>query len=162
MICTQIRYHPHQVLCDTILGLYRELNDLQSSGPDDPLRLVRSATLKQVLGLFDEVINSNYSLQDESIPIIDLALPAPPCSFCGGELFGAVFYCNNSCLRDDAPRDSADRNILICSLCFIDGRACRCGSMTPYRIQPLDGLIELRKNIFDLLHPPDENGRTSP
>jgi hypothetical protein len=117
----------------------------------------KSGTLERGLRLLDEVIRSSYCSQDESLPLIELTLPPPPCSFCGGELFRTVFCCTDSCIRDGATSGSVDSKILICNLCFADGRACRCGSMTPNRLQPLAGLIELRTNIVTLLGLTDEN-----
>lgn len=151
-ICSKIRHRPHQILCDTILKLYEELVNLKKSQESDPLVLsAKSGTLERAFNLLDEVIESSCCPEDESLPLIELTLPPPPCSFCGGELFRTVFCCTNSCVCDDATGGSADRKILICDHCFIDGRCCCCGSMTPYRLHPLDMLIELRRNVTDLL-----------
>lgn len=151
-ICARIRYHPLQILCNTVLKLHEELAHLKRSQPNDPVVSLsaKSETLKRGFRLLDAVISSSYYSQDESLPLIKLS-PPPPCSFCGGELFRTAFRCTDSCARDDATSESMGSKILICNLCFVDGRACRCGSMTPYRLQPLDGLIELRTNIAELL-----------
>lgn len=156
-ICAPVRYHPHQMICGTVLNLYEELCNLRQSHPDDPSCSAKSETLKRWLSLLDEVISSSHCSQDELLPTIDLASPAPPCSFCGGEIFRTVFRCTRSCVRDDAASDSVGWRILICSHCFVDGRACRCGSMEPYRIQPLDRLIELRAKVAVLLGVSDES-----
>jgi len=157
-ICTKTRYHPHQILCSTVVKLHEELLNLKRSQTNDPSSLsAKSGTLERVLRLLDEVINSSYCPQDELLPVIELTLPPPPCSFCGGEIFRTVFCCTDSCIRDGATGGSADCKVLICNHCFIDGRACRCGSMTPYRTQPLDRLIELRENVANLLGLSDEN-----
>ena len=158
-VCTKIRYHPHQILCNTVLELHRELFNLKQSQPNDlSLFSAKSGTLKRAFALLDEVVKSSYCLQDELLPLIKLSTPPPPCSFCGGELFRTVFRCKDSCVRDDAISGSVDCKILICNLCFIDGRACRCGSMEPSRLQPLAELIELRENVVDLLGLSDDHG----
>jgi hypothetical protein len=83
--------------------------------------------------------------------MIVLGSPHPSCSFCGGELFRTAFRCTGSCVRNDAIDDVVDSKIILCNLCFVDGRGCRCGSMTPYRLQPLEGLVNLRTRIADML-----------
>lgn len=155
-ICARIRHHPHRILCDTVRQLHEELANLKQSQPSDlTLFSEKSRILERGFRLLDEVINSSYCSQDELLPLIGLTLQ-PPCSFCGGELFRTVFRCADSCTCDDTTGGSVDSKILICNLCFVDGRACRCGSMKPYRLQPLEGLIELRTNIADLLGLTDE------
>ena len=155
-ICSRIRYQPHQILCNTVLNLYEEMRIIQQSQPDDPSLSAKVVILKRGLSLLDEAIGSSYCSQDESLPFIKLAPPIPYCSFCGGELFRTVFGCTELCVRDGAPDDSVNCKILICSQCFIDGRSCRCRSMTPYRIQPLEELIKLRTNAANLLGVSDE------
>ena len=160
-VCAKVRHHPRQVLCSTVLKLYEELSDLKQSQQNNLLLLsTKSGILERGLRLLDEVINSSYCSRDELLPVIDLASPPPPCSFCAGELFRTVFCCTGSCICDGEASDLVDCKILICDYCFIDGRACRCGSMTPYRIQPLDGLIALRANVASVLDLSDENRST--
>ena len=157
-VCAEVRYHPHQILCSTVLKLHEEFFNLKRSQSNDPSVLsAKSGTLEEGLKLLDEVIDSSRCSQEELPPIADLTLPPPPCSFCGGELFRTLFCCVNSCVRDGTTGGSVDCKILICSHCFIDGRSCRCGFMKPYRIQPLDDLVELRKNVASLLNLSDEN-----
>lgn len=157
-ICVQIRHHPNQILCDTVLKLHEELVNLKRSQPNDfALLSAKSGILERGFRLLDEVVNSSHCSQDESLPLIELTTQ-PSCSFCGGELFRTVFCCTDSCTRDGATSGSVDSKILICNLCFIDGRACRCGSMKPYRLQPLERLVELRTSIADLLSIEDEGG----
>jgi len=157
-ICAKVRYHPHQILFDTVHKLYEELLELKQSQPNDPISLsAKSGILKRGLNLLDEAINSSYCSQDDLLPIIGLVLPPPPCSFCGGELFRTVFCCTDSCALDATTSSSLDCKILICNYCFIDGRACSCGSMSPYRIRPLDKLIELRTNVANLLGLSDDD-----
>lgn len=151
-ICAQTRYHPHQLLCNTVLKLRNELVNLKQSQPNDSVLLsAKSGTLEQGFRLLDEVIASTHCERDDELPTIEFTLSPPPCTFCGGELFRAVFCCTDSCVRDDATSDSTDDKIVICDLCFVDGRACKCGSMAPYWLQPLAGLVELRTNIANLL-----------
>jgi len=157
-ICAKIRYHPHRILCNTVLELHEELFHLKQSQPNDLLLLsAKSEVLRRVFALLDEVVKSSYCLQDELLPIIKLPTSPSPCSFCGGEIFRTVFRCTNSCVRDDATNDSVDDKILICNLCFIDGCACRCGSMAPHRLQPLAELLDLRANVVNLLSLSDEH-----
>lgn len=161
-ICVKTRYHPHQIIYTAVLKLYEELIDLKQSQTNDPSLSAKSATLERGFKLLDEVIDYSHCTQDESLPVIELTLSPPPCSFCGGEIFRTVFCCAGSCIRDGATDGSAECKILICSHCFIDGRACHCGSMDPYRLQPLDKLIELRKNIANLLDLSDGNSLEPP
>lgn len=158
-VCAKIRYRPHRILCDIVLGLYEELFDLKRSQPNDQSSLLaKSGILERTFDLLDEVVKSSYCSQDELLPITELPSPPPPCSFCGGELFRTVFRCTDSCVRDDASGGSVDCKILICDHCFIDGRTCRCGSMAPYRLQPLEELLNIRTNVVNLLGLSDERG----
>lgn len=158
-ICAQVRYQPHHILCSTVLKLYEELVNLKQSQPN--LFPAKLETLERGYRLLDELINSTHCSQDDLLPIIKLTLPPPPCSFCGGELFRTVFCCVETCVRDGATGSSVGSKILICNHCFVDGRACRCGSMAPYRLQPLAELIELRENIANLLGLADESASAS-
>lgn len=162
-ICAKIRYHPHQLLCSTVRKLHEELSNIKQTQPNDlELLSMKSATLEQGFRILDEVISSTYCLQDDQLPTIELSSLPPPCSFCGGELFRAVFLCTNSCVRDGETDGPQDSKILVCDLCFIDGRACQCGSMEPYRLQPLDRLIELRNSIVNVLGLTDDTGSRWP
>lgn len=162
-ICAKTRYRPYQIVCSTGLKLREELDTLKQIQPNDlELLSTKSATLEQGLRILDEVISSTYSSQDDQLPTMELSSPPPPCSFCGGELFRAIFRCTNSCVRDEATAGSQDSEILICDLCFIDGRACRCGSMEPYRLQPLAELIELRTSIVNILGLTDDDDLGQP
>jgi hypothetical protein len=157
-ICAKIRHHPHQLLCSTVLELHEELVNLKQSQPNDlELLSAKSGVLERGFRLLDTVINSTDCSQDNLLPMMELALPPPPCSFCRGELFRAIFCCTNSCFCDDAAAGSEGSKILICDLCFIDGRACQCGSMEPYQLQSLVGLIELRTSVMNILNLPDRN-----
>ena len=111
----------------------------------------KSRVLERGLKLFDEVINFDLCSRDNELPMIVLVSPHPSCSFCGGELFRTAFHCTGTCVQDNAANDTPDSKIVLCSLCFVDGRGCRCGSMTPYRLQSLEGLVDLRTQIADLL-----------
>ena len=113
------------------------LQELQEAQPDNPSLSEKSETLKRGLPLLDEAINSSHCLQDELLPTLSLGPEPPLCSFCRGEIFRNVFCCAESCVCDGATGDSVHCKILICSYCFIDGRACRCGSMKPYKTQSL-------------------------
>ena len=157
-ICTRIRYHPHQILCDTVSKLHGELANLKQLRPNDLVSLsAKSGSLEKGLRLLDEVINLSYCPQDDTLPMIELT-PTPPCSFCGGELFRTVFCCTASCAPGTATDGSVNSKILLCNLCFVDGRTCRCGSMEPCRLQPLAELFELRDNVATLLGSINQGG----
>ena len=146
-----------------MLKLRGELSNIKRTRPNDlELLSTKSATLEQGFKILDEIISSTYCPQDDQLPTIELTLLPPPCSFCGGELFRAIFRCVNSCVCDDATAGPQDSKILICDLCFIDGRACRCKSMEPCRLQPLDELIELRTSIVNILGLTDDDGLGRP
>jgi hypothetical protein len=125
---------------------------LKEYQPNDrgPL-LAESSTLEQGLRLLDEVICFSHCLNDSEIPTSEPLSPYPSCSFCGGELFRTAFLCAGSCVRDGAADDTAGSKVVFCNLCVVDGRTCRCGSMTPYRFQSLEELVNLRAKIADLL-----------
>lgn len=155
-ICAQIRHRPLQILYDTVSRVHAELSDIKRSQPNDLAPIsAKSEFLGRGLRLLEEVINFSHCPQDDNLPLIDLT-PPPPCSFCGGELFRTVFCCITSCTRDEVASGSVDSKIMICGLCFVDGRACHCGSMAPYRLRPLAELIELRENVIHLLDSVDK------
>lgn len=146
------RYRPQRVLYTFLQGLSEEVVNLKEAQPNDLESLSeKSRTLEQGLRLFDEVINFSYCSCDDELPTIEPLSPHTSCSFCGGELFRTAFCCAGSCVRDDAAGDMVDFKIVLCDLCFVDGRACRCGTMIPYRLQSLEGLINLRTKIADVL-----------
>lgn len=151
-ICARVRYRPQQALYDFLQKLCGELVGLKESQPNELQSLsAKSRTLEEGLKLFDEVINFSYCSHDDALPMIVPTSRHPSCSFCGGEIFRTAFCCASSCVRDDATDDMVDSKIILCNLCFVDGRGCRCGSMTPHRLQSLRGLVGLRTRIADLL-----------
>ena len=125
---------------------------LKGSQPNNlDLLLEKSSTLQQGLRLLDEVISFTHCLRDNEILASGSLSLYTPCSFCGGEIFRTAFLCAGSCVRDGAAIDTAGSKIVLCNLCVVNGHVCRCGSMTPCRLQPLDGLVNLRTKIADLL-----------
>lgn len=66
------------------------------------------------------------------------------CTYCGGDIFQSFFTClKSSC--EAMQDDDVDRRVVdICAACYVEGRACACGEMTPAQASSFDDILSWR------------------
>ena len=108
--------------------------------------------MRRLLGIVHEILEMESYPGDSQLvsfeeqPPVDLA-----CASCGGEIFQTAFGCKGTCLRDDIAGASNGNKVVICPLCFVDGRTCSCGGMQPLRVREMGPLIKARDMVHDFI-----------
>ena len=108
--------------------------------------------LKQLVSLFDDILAAEFSISRDSMPHV--SQPDVPhtdnlhCDFCGADIFQSFFECD-SCLPASCSRGSAEilpfgDGLVLCPLCYVEGRICRCGEMQPVQCRPFSNLVKIR------------------
>ena len=91
--------------------------------------------MRTLLGMVDEILGVESYPEGDQLPSLDMQPSIDlTCASCGGEIFLTVFRCEGPCLRDGETEISAKSQVLICPLCFVDGRTCSCQDMRPARV----------------------------
>lgn len=124
----------------------------QFKAAGETVSLSSTLEMRRLLGIVNEIISvESYSEEVgdqfppfEGQPTVDL-----DCASCGGEIFQTAFSCEGTCLRDGKTEDSDGDKVIICPLCFVDGRTCACGKMQPLRARETGPLIEARDMVHD-------------
>jgi hypothetical protein len=69
--------------------------------------------------------------------------PPPVCDFCGANLFLTIFECTGGCGADDISRPRKVSPVL-CPSCYVEGRTCICGNMTPSYLRKFSTVLNHR------------------
>ncbi|KAA1469506.1 hypothetical protein DENSPDRAFT_608816 [Dentipellis sp. KUC8613] len=145
-------------------------NELQTFGRD------LSRKLTSLLELFQEIVTDEYCPGQETVPKVvadfshtayaDTGYSTFTCDFCGADIFLSFFECQ-SCVPDPESESGSDTRqtlgdgLLICPGCFVEGRTCLCGEMTPVQIWSYDHLIADYNRAFQALSKVRAVGRTA-
>lgn len=122
------------------------------SSPGEP-RLEKVAyELHQLLDLLDDVLGEEYSSKCQVMPHVSLSDTSHQdditCDFCGADVFQSFFECI-SCQSSIHEEAKVADGIVICPLCYIEGRSCKCRTMKPTQCRPFGDLLRTRD---DALH----------
>lgn len=102
--------------------------------------------LGTLVRLFDEMLQDDYCSGHGSLNVADLQelSLSSACSFCGACLFLSGFLCGGC---------SRDRNMpmLLCAGCYVEGRSCRCDTMSPVRLGNFPNMLRDRNNAISSL-----------
>lgn len=109
-----------------------------------------AANLRCLINLFDDVLLDEYDKDHKKMPHVlqitaasdssqDVLHPQDntrvTCDFCDTDIFQSFFECKKciSIEGDAAGGDPSDEldGLIICPQCYVEGRTCRCGVMTP-------------------------------
>lgn len=116
---------------------------LRTAGED--VTLSNALEVRRLLGIVDEILGVESYPEDDQLPFLeDQPMADLTCASCGGEIFRTAFCCVGTCLRDGKTEVTARSQIIICPLCFVDGRVCSCNNMQPVRIRAMSTLMETR------------------
>ena len=109
--------------------------------------------MRTLLGMVDEILGVESYPEGDQLPSLDTQPSVDlTCASCGGEIFLTVFRCKGPCLRDGETEFSAENQVIICTLCFADGRACSCQDMRPAHVRDIAQLTETRDMVHDLVY----------
>lgn len=102
------------------------------------------ARLKDTLHLFDDVLGEEYSPKYVSWQR-SVEEGSIHCDFCGSDIFESWLEC----------RICNDGNgVILCSLCYVEGRACQCQettSMVPMQLGRFKELLRVREQAASIL-----------
>ena len=135
--------------------LRARLSDFKTLVEDEVISPSAESKVKQVhqlLPLLDELISVYDVTHEDKPPPIDPTPKTSLCDFCGGELFFVVFRCAAVCGQDEITEEDIGNQILLCVFCYMDGRTCDCEAMKPYLLRLDSDLLDLRNDLFALLH----------
>ena len=108
--------------------------------------------MRKLLGIVNEILEVESYPEDDQLPSFEEQPPVDlACASCGGEIFRMAFDCKSTCLRDGRTGTSNGNKVIICPLCFVDGRTCSCGEMQPLRVREIGPLIETRDMVHDFI-----------
>jgi hypothetical protein len=132
-----------------------------------------SEELRALGDLFDVILVEEYSKDNDN-----MRLKAAPdstrsaedhaleecdrisCDFCGSDIFQSFFECQIcdpvhpfASISDDVlqKEPQVGDGIVICPLCYVEGRSCRCASMDPRQCHPFETLLEARRRAMRCL-----------
>lgn len=129
---------------------------LKNAGED----VTRSSIVEMriLLGMVDEILGVESDPEGDQLPSLDVQPSADlACASCGGEIFLTVFRCEGTCLRDGETELSAKNQVIICPMCFVDGRTCSCQDMRPARVREIGPLTKTRNLVHELVHDTGED-----
>lgn len=109
--------------------------------------------IRTLLGMVDEILGVESYPERDQLPSLNVESSDDLiCASCGGEIFLTVFRCESSCLRDGETEFSAKSQVIICPLCFVDGRTCSCQDMRPARFREIGPFTEVRNTVHELVY----------
>ena len=109
-------------------------------------RFPTATLLCDLLKLADHVLAEEYASPGQLDDLAEHALTGPlSCDFCGADIFQSFFICGSSCTPPASEGGEGD-NIMVCPMCYVEGRSCPCDRMQPAQvpIRPLTDLITQR------------------
>ncbi|KAG1754589.1 hypothetical protein EDB19DRAFT_665384 [Suillus lakei] len=137
--------------------MLRELQGQQTSSPhpdrSSPTlssNLERVADLHRLLELLDDVLGEEYSPKHQDMPHVSQSDTYHQsnicCDFCGADIFQSFFECMHCALQLPVVNDEIKigDGIVVCPLCYVEGRGCNCGTMNPTQCRPFGDLLRTR------------------
>ncbi|KAG2157278.1 hypothetical protein DEU56DRAFT_905932 [Suillus clintonianus] len=145
--------------------MLRELQEQQTNSPHPDrssptlnLNLERVADdLHHLLELLDDVLGEEYSPKHQHMPHVSQSDTCHQtditCDFCGADIFQSFFECTSCALHLPSVNDEMKigDGIVVCSLCYVEGRGCNCGSMNPTQCQPFGDLLRIRDEALHVI-----------
>lgn len=74
------------------------------------------------------------------------------CDYCGADIFQSYFKCETCCTTPATDSQRADDALVICAGCYVEGRSCKCGVMTPTQRHRTEALLHDRNKAALILH----------
>ncbi|KAG2158298.1 uncharacterized protein EDB93DRAFT_658927 [Suillus bovinus] len=137
--------------------MLRELQQQTSSPHPDRLLPTVNLDLKRVaddlyhlLELLDDVFGEEYSPKHQDMPHVSRSdtyhQSDISCDFCGADIFQSFFECIPCALHLPGLHNEMKigDGIVVCPLCYVEGRGCNCGTMNPTQCRPFGDLLRAR------------------
>jgi hypothetical protein len=111
--------------------------------------------LHRLLDLLDDVLGEEYFSKYQAMPHVSLSDTSHrdniTCDFCAADIFQSFFECMSCASQSPTVHEEMKigDGIVVCPLCYIEGRSCKCGTMKPTQCRPFDDLLTTRD---DALH----------
>jgi hypothetical protein len=170
-LCSVCRPETYKVKLNIYRALHRqtqmlrELCEQQTSSPhldrSSPTvnsNLERVADdLHHLLELLDDVLAEEYSPKHQDMPHVSQSETCHQnnicCDFCGADVFQSFFECLPCALRSPGIDDKMKigDGIVVCPLCYVEGRSCNCGTMNPTQCQPFGDLLKVRDKALHVI-----------
>jgi len=152
-LCIPAKFPVKSLAFQAMVSRFKQLGD---AGEE----VTRSSILEMrtLLGMVNEILGVESYPEGDQLPSFDAEPSAAiACASCGGEIFLTVFRCEGGCLRDGETEFSAQNRLIVCPLCFVDGRTCSCRNMRPARVREFGPLIKTRDMVHELVHSTGED-----
>jgi len=141
----EIRRAIHAALVSHTIAVDQSTPHSVGSAPHQEFPLSGVAQdLGTLVRLFDEILQDDYCSNHGSLEAADLQERSSACNFCGSCLFISGFLCRGC---------SQDRNMpmFLCAGCYVEGRSCRCDTMSPVRLGDFPDMLRDRNNAISSL-----------
>lgn len=102
--------------------------------------------LQKLIQLFDDVLLEGYSNNHDTLFLPTNVGNNPTCHYCSASLFLSYFGCAGMCLDLDGDFSEGDMSIRVCGTCYVEGRFCGCGGMTPTRLRDFSTMLRERND----------------
>ncbi|KAF8136605.1 hypothetical protein EV363DRAFT_1158357 [Boletus edulis] len=148
-VCRQEIYKVKSNIFHALQHFTRLTEDLHPETESSPTSL---ENLKQLVSLFDDILAADVSISRDSMPHVSQSDTCHTdnlhCDFCGADIFQSFFECD-SCLPASSSGASAGvlplgDGLVLCPLCYVEGRTCQCGIMQPVQCRPFSDLLGTR------------------
>ena len=130
--------HTALVSCTTAVDQFIPRSAGTTLYQDSPLAGI-AQDLNTLVRLFDEILQEEYCDDHGSLDYAEIRQDHSTCDFCGSCLFLSAFLCHTCSQETASP-------VLICAGCYIEGRTCRCDTMSPVRLGDFPGVLRDRNN----------------
>ncbi|KAG8900492.1 hypothetical protein FRB99_006020 [Tulasnella sp. 403] len=138
-----------RLLCYRTLKAVCEEAETESNNPSAAEFVnERFHTLSRLVPVFDEVLASEWSPQNLTIPHYT-GRHMPSCDFCGADIFQSFFQCKEC---SEFENNMEGETYHICATCYVEGRSCVCRVMSPVQHRPFEVLLDVRNNAAGLYH----------
>ncbi|KAG1803703.1 uncharacterized protein HD556DRAFT_601948 [Suillus plorans] len=137
--------------------MLRELRQQTSSPHSNRSSLTVNSDLERVaddlhhlLELLDDVLGEEYSPKHQDMLHVSQSDTCHQndicCDFCGADIFQSFFECISCALHLSGTDDEMriGDGIVVCPLCYVEGRGCNCGIMNPTQCRPFGDLLRAR------------------
>jgi hypothetical protein len=150
-VCRQEIYKVKSNIFHALQHFTRLAEDLPERR-ESKLCLTSTENLKQLACLFDDILAAEVSISRDSMPHVSQSDASHTdnlhCDFCGADIFQSFFECD-SCLPASSSGVSAGilpvgDGLVLCPLCYVEGRTCQCGKMQPVQCRPFSDLLGIR------------------
>ncbi|KAF9246293.1 hypothetical protein BU15DRAFT_40296 [Melanogaster broomeanus] len=123
--------------------------------------------LKKLADLFDDILVGEYSTTRDSLAHVStsgsLHTDDLQCDFCGADIFQSFFECE-SCVSTPSGTSTdiiaVGDGLILCPLCYVEGRTCRCEAMKPVQCRPFNELLQIRDRAVRAIQLGDDNFTT--